>query len=905
MSKSLGSKSFGLANLLLFSTALVTPTLVWAQAAPQAPAPETPVAAPSAGDAATPAEEPVDVSIPGAQQPEEIVVTGTRARRDIARTAAQVVSVLSSADIARTGEGNIAGALGRVTGLSVVGNGFVYVRGLGDRYSLAMLNGSPLPSPEPLKRVVPLDLFPTEVIASSLVQKSYSVNFPGEFGGGVINLTTRAVPRDPFLSIGGDFGGNTVTTDQLGYTYYGSSSDWTGFDNGSRNTPPALANFLASGQRLSEGRVDTQAIAGQLVNFNNSIVQRNRHIPANWSVKISGGKSQEIGDDATLGVIANFGYSTRWRTRDILQQVPSTADLSQLASNFQRVSTDNRIVINGLVGASLEFGENKLRWTNLYIRDTLKQARIGVGQRPASTGDFDFQQQNTAWFERQLFDSQLVGEFQLKEGLHLDARGGFANTRREAPNEFFFEYTKTNLAGDPYGQYFINRLNNGQRGNATVSYSTLDEDLWSGGLDLSWKALPTVTATIGYAYSNTQRFTERRDFQFSAPTTFPSGVALLRPDYLLQPSVIDFYDISLIDINEANPVFDASLVTHAAYAQIQAELTDTLSLNTGVRFETAKQIVTPVQVFTTPIASLAGTNLKNDYFLPAATLTWKFRDDMQLRFNASKTLARPQFRELIYQLYYDPDANRNYRGNPLLVDSQLYNAEARYEWYFAKDQKLAAAGFFKRINKPIESSVGALGENDTVTSFANAPSANLYGVELEAQKYFDLSGLSDTGFFASRRGVLIANYTWTQSRLKVGANDSVALFASSVTKASDLFRDGSPLTGQSDHLVNIQLGLEDQDNLSQQTILFSYASNRVTSRGLAGQPDIVEQPGIQLDFVARQGVKIVGKQAELKFEVRNITGTKNKEFQQSGDNIVYFNLYKLGTTASLGLKFDF
>jgi outer membrane receptor protein involved in Fe transport len=768
-----------------------------------------------------------------------------------------------------------------------------------------MLNGSPLPSPEPLKRVVPLDLFPTEVIASSLVQKSYSVNFPGEFGGGVINLTTRAVPRDPFLSIGGDFGGNTVTTDQLGYTYYGSSSDWTGFDNGTRNTPPALANFLASGQRLSDGTVDTQAIAGQLVNFNNSIVQRNRHIPANWSVKISGGKSQEIGDDATLGVIANFGYSTRWRTRDILQQVPSTADLSQLASSFERVSTDNRIVVNGLIGASLEFGENKLRWTNLYIRDTLKQARIGIGQRPASTNDFDFQQQNTAWFERQLFDSQLVGEFQLRDGLHLDARGGYANTRREAPNEFFFEYTKTNLANDPYGQYYINRLNNGQRGNATVSYSTLDEDLWSGGLDLSWKALPTVTATIGYAYSNTQRFTERRDFQFSAPTTFPSGVALFRPDYLLQPSVINFYGITLVDTNEANPVFDASLVSHAGYAQIQADLTDTLSLNTGVRFETAKQIVTPVQVFNTPTASLAGTNLKNDYFLPAATLTWKFRDDMQLRFNASKTLARPQFRELIYQLYYDPDANRNYRGNPLLVDSQLYNAEARYEWYFAKDQKLAAAGFFKRINNPIESSVGALGENDTVTSFANAPTANLYGVELEGQKYFDLSGVSDSGFFASRRAVLIANYTWTQSRLKVGPDDTVALFASSVTKASDLFRDGSPLTGQSDHLVNIQIGLEDQDRLSQQTILFSYASKRVTSRGLAGQPDIVEEPGIQLDFVARQGLKLAGKEVELKLEVRNITGTKYKEYQQSGDNIVYFNLYKLGTTASLGLKLDF
>ena len=141
--------------------------------------------------------------------------------------------MLGAADIARTGEGNIAGALGRVTGLSVVGNGFVYVRGLGDRYSLALLNGSPLPSPEPLKRVVPLDIFPSSIIASSLVQKSYSANFPGEFGGGVINLTTKAVPREPFLTIGGSIGGNSETTGPVSYTHLDvyKRQDWNSLDS--------------------------------------------------------------------------------------------------------------------------------------------------------------------------------------------------------------------------------------------------------------------------------------------------------------------------------------------------------------------------------------------------------------------------------------------------------------------------------------------------------------------------------------------------------------------------------------------------------------------------------------------------------------------------------------------------
>ena len=163
-----------LTSLLLLSTALSMPSWALAQTAPSADEAAKPAAA--AAPAQSDFQQP-EVSIPG--MVDAVVITANRST-NVVRTGSQVVTVLSSAEIARTGEGNIAGALNRVTGVTLVGNGYVYVRGLGDRYSLALLNGSPLPSPEPLKRVVPLDLFPSRVIASSLVQKSYSANFPGE-----------------------------------------------------------------------------------------------------------------------------------------------------------------------------------------------------------------------------------------------------------------------------------------------------------------------------------------------------------------------------------------------------------------------------------------------------------------------------------------------------------------------------------------------------------------------------------------------------------------------------------------------------------------------------------------------------------------------------------------------------
>ncbi|RAK52180.1 TonB-dependent receptor domain-containing protein [Phenylobacterium deserti] len=890
-----------LASVLLLSTALSAPAFAHAAAlqsdsvTPQGAASTGSLASNVSADAPATAtdQEQAEVSIPGVS---ELVVTG---RRNIEQSASQVVSVLSTEQIARSGEGNIAGALTRVTGLSLVGSGYVYVRGLGDRYSLALLNGSPLPSPEPLRRVVPLDLFPTSIVSSALVQKSYSVNFPGEFGGGVINLTTRSAPQEGFLTLGASISGDSETTLGTGYSYYGSRTDWTGYDNGQRDIPAALSNFLSSGERISSGQVNTGAIASELVNARNSLVQRIGDVQANFSTNLAAGKSFELGD-YTLGLIAGGGYSNRWVTRDATNQTSLQGDLSDLESNFRRVTTQNRLVTNGLLGLALQFGDNTVRWTNVYIHDTIKHTRLSLGNRNGT--QVDYMEQDTAWYERQLIDTQVVGEFRPAENLSVDVRGSYAETKRESPFELALEYVRTNVAADPYGQYFVNRLN-ANAGDATISFSDLNERLWSGGLDATYRIFSELSVTAGYAYSDTRRTSSRRDFQFQAPSTFPRGVDMFRPDYLLQPSVISAYGVSLVETNEGNPAFLATLKNHAGYLKANGQITDDLNFDIGVRYESAQQQVSPIRVFNTPGASLAETDLDNDYVLPAATLTWDFHQDMQLRLNGSKTLARPQFRELIYQFYFDPDSNRMYRGNPLLVDSELTNAEARWEWYFGANQHLSAAAFYKKIENPIEAFVS--GESLT-TSFANAPQAELYGFEVEAEKRFDLSGWSNP-FMASRRLVLRGNYTFSDSSLKVSEGDQVAVFASSSTRAADYFRDGAPMTGQSDHLVNLEIGLENPERLSQQTLLINYASERVTSRGLAnsGQPDVFEKPGVRIDFVAREGVQVGNHEVELKLEARNLTGRKYEEFQQSGDNRVDINTYTLGRFVALSASIRF
>jgi TonB-dependent receptor len=891
------------ASLLLLSSALVAPAAL-AQDASAEPAADAPPAADEAvaDDTAAPEEE-ADVSIPGGAD-QEIVVTG-RYTPNIVRATPEVVSSLSSADIARTGEGDISGSLQRVTGLSVVGGGFVYVRGLGDRYSLALLNGSPLPSPEPLKRVVPLDIFPTNVIDSTLVQKSFSVNFPGEFGGGVINLTTKATPRETFLTFSGGIGWDSETTNELGYTYYGSDTDWTGFDDGTRDVPPLLSAALKSGKPILAGADFSQdqleAIQMELVNAETTLLQQNNHIPVNWSAGITGGTTIQL-PDGELGIIATAGISNKWRTRDTLQQTSVNDDLSgDPQTSYNRVITDNRVVVNGLLGFGLELGDHKIRWTNLYIRDTLKQARLALGT-DANQSDRDIMKQDTAWYERQLINTQLVGEFKF-DRLKLDLRGAYANSQREAPYERGFTYVRTNQPGDPVGDKFVNDLG-GNRGDATIAFSDLNEDLWSGGVDLSYELAPRITATVGYAYTDTHRISERRTFQFRA-SNLPIEVQQLRPDYLLSDATIQLYDISLLETSaqDGTAAFDAKLTTHAGYAQVQAELTAGVNVNAGVRYEEAKQTVVPIDLFGTGSSAIVETNLDNDYWLPGVTLTWEVAPDMQLRLNGSKTIARPQFRELVAQVYQDPESNRLFRGNPSLTDSELWNAEARYEWYFDKDQRLTVAGFYKSIDNPIETYT-SISDSSVNSSYANAPKATLYGAELEVQKYLPLDTLSDSPFWQSRRLVLIGNYTYTKSEIKVGDGDTTVINGV-VQNAENFFFDGAPLTGQSDHLVNFQIGLEDQDRLSQQTLLLTYASPRVTSRGPSGQPDLKEKPGIQLDFVARQGINLLNKEIELKFEARNLTGRKYQEVQTSGDNKIFFNRYKLGRTFSLSASIKF
>lgn len=867
-----------LAGLLLATTALATSAF----------AQEAPVAA-DAPVAASDQDQPSAVG--------DIVVLG-RFIPEQNRRSPEVAAFLTAEDLQRTGDGTAAEALTRVTGLSIVEGRFVYVRGLGERYSSALLNGSPLPSPEPLQRVVPLDLFPSEILAGVTVQKTYSVAYPGEFGGGVIDLTTISAPSKPFFNFKSSLGVNSETTAREGLVYFGSRTDFTGFDDGTRDVPGPLRLAFQSGRRVVAGadfsNDDLRRIGQSLENAPLRLLQK-EETPVNFGFQASGGLSEQLGF-GTLGLVFVAGYDNKWQSREGVRQ-EGYIDEGELkvGTDYQFQSTQNDIGLNLLGGVSLEAGDHEVRWTNFYTRNTTKEARTRAGFNYLSGNVV--RDDYTEWSVRQLFSTQLAGEHFFGEAWEANWRLAYAKTTRDAPYETRFGYGQL-----PDGTFVHNIQSN------RISFSELDDDLLSGGLDLSYRLNLSggreAVFSVGAASSDNTRTSQQRDLRFVAPNGLSTDQVKSRVDYLFSDYNIGPY-LQIEEVTGSNgaAAYEADLRVHAAYAQIQAELIPTVNFTAGVRYEDGRQSVTPRDLFGGTTGFLPST-IEEAYALPAATVTWNFAEDMQLRAGASKTIGRPQFRELAPQQYTDVESDRTFIGNPYLLDTEITNYDLRYEWYFARQQYLTLGVFYKLLEKPIESSVVDQGASISQT-FLNAPEAVVQGAEIELKKYFEFPS-AGLDFVANKRWLMSGNYTYSNSEVRVGEGDMVITQNSLgvAQPASFYVVDGSRLQGQSDHVANLQLGWEDDTARSQATLILNYVSERTSARGRPGEPDLVQDPGVFLDFVYRKDFEVMGRELGLGIELRNLLRTDYDEYQELGQK-VRVNNYDLGASASVSLTARF
>ncbi|MEM7728584.1 MAG: TonB-dependent receptor [Pseudomonadota bacterium] len=829
---------------------------------------------------------------------DEVIATGVFIPNEKQITS-EITSVLDEDTFAQIGAGDIASALTRVTGLSLSQGKFVIVRGLNERYAAATLNGAPLPSPEPLRRVAPLDLFPTSVLSDVVVQKTYSPEFAGEFGGGAINLRTRALPEERFLELSVSGSYNTATSLRQGLVYPGGDLDFLGFDDGLRDLPPLDANGVPT---------------ENFDNFDTLVFDIDEELPFNGGARISAGDRFDLDGGQSIGVLATVGYDNGWQTRrgeNNSANIGANGELNLLDGGFQE-STENSISLNGMLGVGVEFDENNtVQFVGLVTRQSSAEARSYTGT--ADQGNNILRQDFSEWIEREVYMGQILGEHFLP-GLNdaeLTWRASYAEAGRDAPYERRVNYE--NFEDGRGFRFHFNRL--GITSNQ-LTFSDLDDTTLDLGVDLT---VPfdmgdrEVELKIGGAYLDKSRDSVQADFFYFG--IIPEPLRDSRIDLIFSDAVVDagILDIRRIPTGQFPDLSFADLETFGAYASLETEIIPDLRISGGLRFEDGQQDTAIAQALV-PNSRFQFESVDESYILPAATATYTFADNWQLRLAASKTINRPQFRELTPSIFVNTDTDDRFIGNPFLQNSESINLDARLEYYFGPAQFFTVGGFYKDLENPIEEFIfNGLGESNA-TSFINAPSAELYGIEVEFERKFAISDDFPfaNGWLGGQDFVIRSNYTFTDS--SVSADGTVRIVPPTVNPtagvapvilpAAGLYTDGRKLQGQSDHLVNLQFGIENYDQGWDAFLLLNYTSQRIRavedrSNGL---PSIDEQLPLSLDFVLNVPFEIRGGDYEVGFKIQNILDDKYEAFQELGDTKIITDDYNIGTTFAASLK---
>ena len=844
------------------------------------------------------AEEPPVEEVPPEQEADrtlEAVVVRGEFIPEPQRATSQVASFLSSDDLVRQGDSNAALALTRLSGLSVVGGKFAFVRGLGDRYSAATLNGSPLPSPEPLRRTVPLDLFPSSVLEGAAVQKTYSANLLGEFGGGLINLETLRRPRESFFTAKYGIAANDATTGKTGIFVRGSDTDWSGYDDGLRNIPGPLQALLSSGTSLSgQTPAQIEAVGESLVNSPVSVIQSGELGP-DQSASLEGGLRFDRGE-FDFGLTGVLAFDTAWTTKEAIRQ---QVDGGLIGNDLTTFSTSLDTTVSGLASASVGRGNHDVQATLFYVHTGSSEAQISTGtdfNAPGNTGEvFD---ESTGFYERELTFLQLRGDHEFGD-IELTWRGATALSTRDAP----YERSLRRLV-DETGTPLYSVAN-----NYGIRFSELEDTINSFGADAAYRlsigGSREAVLSAGFDTSATERTYDFLGLRFVGGNALPDDVQVARPDFLFSPDNISPDRFILQEIITPNDSYAAELDVNAFYVQADIDLIDYVKGTFGVRLEDAEQAVRTFDRFGNPGAG--DVNLSNEYVLPAATLTWNFADDLQLRAGYSKTIARPQFRELALSAFLDPETDRVYRGNSGLVDTELQNFDARLEYYMGRNQFITVAGFFKDITNPIEEVQYSTASFVFETTFINSPKAELYGLELEYRTRFEMP--LPGAFFDAREWLFSTNYTYTSSEVQAAEGQLIFDPVLRTPRDAALFGlDGSELQGTPENIVNLQFGWE--SDVDQLTLLVGFVDDRILQRGFGegsfALPNVVEEPGTQVDLVYRRNFNIGGRDLEFGLSGRNLLDEQHIEYQETEElGRTNFNTYDRGRSVSASISAKF
>ena len=700
---------------------------------------------------------------------EEVVATGTRLKGTATavlqerQNQAFVADILGAEQISRTGDGDAAAALRRVTGLTLVDGKFIYVRGLGERYSSTQLNGMTVPSPDPTRSVVPLDLFPSSIIESLNVQKSYSPNMPGHFGGGNVNIRTKSIPSEFVFNVSAGGGWNTQNSD-TGVFYSGGGDDWTGRDDGTRALPDIISSGLAAnGSAGFEGdRTRTLAETQDILSsFNWDIGPDEKSVDPNFSLGTTIGNNYVFDNDSVLGFLATVSYSNEWTVAEEMlgNDIGGGQENPRFTKYRDMVSTEQNVRWSGMFNVGYEYNSNhKVELVNMILHDMRDRVRDGYyfDESESNPGVEEFRRMDIIFEEREMVSSQLKGThnfLNLLDGVFFDWYVGTSRASREAPD--IMEVTFQQFY-DESGALELERLDDTPGTNLNRQYQVLYDESDTYGFNVSTAFFGDgydVELKAGMDYYDKTRDGNNIDLavrHFGISSDFKEGSRL--NEIFSQENIYndDFYTSStgrsvFQDNTGAGDKYSAATKLTAGYFMVDAFFNQKFRMSGGARYEDFQQVSIPFVEHSDQFADDTDAIIDSIYnesdVLPSLAFTYIPSEEMQYRFNISQTLIRPDLRDISSTFFIDPLTEFLVRGSPSLVETELTNIDFRWEWYMSQGNNLSIALFYKDMENPIEMVQFDGGEGVPQLLTANGQEGELYGIEFEF--LHDLGFISD------------------------------------------------------------------------------------------------------------------------------------------------------------------
>jgi outer membrane receptor protein involved in Fe transport len=820
--------------------------------------------------------------LPGAIQLETITVTAKAAKSTVSgllssqKKAPTVSSGISSEQIAKSPDPRASDVLKRVTGLSVVDDKYVFVRGLSERYSNARLNESSLPSPEPDKRVVPFDIFPSNLLDNVVITKAFIPSLPGDFAGGCIQLTTKEFAEQLTARASVSAGYNSLTTFKNFKTYRGGGLDLLGFDDGTRAMPGIVEEASRDQKIIEGGQFGGGFTASEIEAFGEAF--RNVWSPISIKAPADQSLSFSLGNqirlfDRPLGFSASLTHKNSYSFRDEERfYYINGAEGLEARHHYQDFQVSKLSVLwGGVFNTSYKISPaHKIGIKTTYTRTADDEVRT-YAMLPNRDHNLDEICTRLRWVERGLLSSELSGEHQIGLfGSRMNWRVTYSLATRDEPD------TRETLYESDIGVNDYRLADESNSGSRFFSYLR-DHNFDMGfGWKIPFNPVSRLPGKLEFGgnYVFKDREIDSRRFRFK-PQDFNTVDIYRDPEEIFSPENIGQDGFMLEEDTRPTDNYWAEQIVGAGYLMVDLPLSTKIRFVGGARLEYSDQEVTTFDLFNPTAEPVIGKVQTTDV-LPAVHFNYKLNDDMNLRVGFAQTVSRPSFRELSPFDFTDIGGHAVV-GNPELKRASIRNLDVRWEWYTGFAENISIALFYKRFTNPIEKTL--LNATELTSSWQNAMSAENYLGEFEIRQ--SLSHLASS----------LSNFTLTGNFSLVRSRVELRLGGMETTKKR-------PLQGQSPYVLNVMIEYDHPGLGTKLSVMYNVFGRRIVEVGIAGTPDIYEEPFHKVDVVLTQ--PLLGKMS-MKFSGRNLLDPE-VEFTQGGWIQRHF---KRGRSFSLNMAYSF